>query len=481
MAEKINPVDAVLNAIYTKCFCIDKETKEVLFKEKNNTIKYVYGLNSKKAEKYFRKIAKDSKLRLRKSNIDEIVAEISTYDKDDICEDLVSIRSFYSINNDTVIIDLGDGNSVTLKDGNVEYNKDIDGVCFRSLDTMISMAEPNLDCEFKTVFKVLKKYVNCTDKQLGLFVAYMTYILAHPKQCKLAYPLLFIQAEQGSGKSFITNNILRGLLDPNVNSSLRLPKKEKDFAIHCNSTFLLQYDNLSKIRKDTSDLLCIAVTKGNVATRALYTDSGLSSLHLHAPIVINGIHSSVQESDLASRCLWLQLPKLPSAARRAEGELLAEFEQDKPMIFGCLLKLAAILRQAEKNAIVKYQSRMMDFVKWLSAMESVLGQKEGTLQLMYQENVKSLSASGIKDDALVIALEKLIKAECKVKPWSGTPSMLLRHLADYEPSRYLPSGASALTRKLNALEVSLEAAGIYFELGKSTERYVKISGKPLKN
>lgn len=481
MAEKLNPVDVILNGIDTKRFCVDRLTKEVLFVDKNNTIDYVYSLKSPKVEKYYRNIAKYNKLRPRKSHIDEVTAEIATYDKDDVDEVSVSIRSFYSVNDDVVIIDLGDGNSVTLKDGNVEYNKDVSDVCFRSLDTMIPMIEPNLDCDFKIVFKLLKKYVNCTDKQLGLFVAYMTYILGHPKQCNLAYPLLFIQAEQGSGKSFITNNILRGLLDPNVNSSLRLPQKEKDFAIHCNSTFLLQYDNLSKINKDTSDLLCIAVTKGNVATRALYTDSGLSSLHLHAPIVINGIHSSVQESDLASRCLWLQLPKLPSAARRTEGELLAECEQDKSIIFGCLLQLSAILRQAEKNAIVTHPSRMMDFVKWLAAMESVLGQQAGILQLMYKENVKALSASGIKDDALVIALEKLIKSECKEKPWVGTPSMLLSHLADYEPSRYLPSGASALTRKLNTLVVSLEAAGIYFELGKSTERYVKISGKPLKN
>ncbi len=58
----------------------------------------------------------------------------------------------------------------------------------------------------------------------------------------------------------------------------------------------------------------------------------------------------------------------------------------------------------------------------------------------------------------------------------GPDLLTLQH---HENPMYLPRGAAALTSKLKAQESSLNANGIYFKIGRDTERYVMVSGKPL--
>ena len=56
---------------------------------------------------------------------------------------------------------------------------------------------------------------------------------------------------------------------------------------------------------------------------------------------------------------------------------------------------------------------------------------------------------------------------------------VLEKLYEFESCMFLPKGAAALTSKIRGQESSLNANGIYFKVGRDSERYVMVSGKAL--
>lgn len=56
---------------------------------------------------------------------------------------------------------------------------------------------------------------------------------------------------------------------------------------------------------------------------------------------------------------------------------------------------------------------------------------------------------------------------------------MFKKLYEFENCMFLPKGAAALTSKIRGQESSLNANGIYFKVGRDSERYVMVSGKAL--
>ncbi|MFA0170728.1 ATP-binding protein [Vibrio splendidus] len=464
--------------------CADEKDQVYVLVRKGASTEAI-NIKSKKFKSVLRKIARDLGARLKAADIDEIIEELESmvwdYEKAPIT---IEIRNALSKDKASVLIDLCNdkGEIINLSAGNVEVlskpNAKTKSVVFSRPKDMKPMVTPEFT-SIKSGITRLKPFINTDPNTFLQLVAYMTYILAHPKECGVPYPILLIQGEKGSGKSFFSNSVTRTLLDPSSLDGLRMPRREQDFAIQVNSMFLGVYDNLRKLTKDQSDMLCTTATKGNIASRTLYSDDGLTSLLLHAPLLLNGIHNFVTESDLASRCFKVALVPMEEDKRKPEGLLKQELEAALPEIFGSLLTLASKTLVEEESAKVKYPARMMDFAKWLAAIEKVLGLGEGKLQKAYKLNVRNIMASGTEDDSLTVAMQKLIKSAANDKIWKATPSRLLETLQHHENPMYLPRGAAALTSKLKAQESSLNANGIYFKIGRDTERYVMVSGKPL--
>ncbi|MGS0677213.1 hypothetical protein [Shewanella sp. 125m-1] len=182
---------------------------------------------------------------------------------------------------------------------------------------------------------------------------------------------------------------------------------------------------------------------------------------------------------MASRCVHVKLKPMVIEQRKSEQLLKAELDNLMPDIYGALLMLTAKAMAVLPKVKVMHSARMMDFAQWLGALEQVLGLAEGKLQLAYQRNVESLMASGMVDDSLTIALQKLIKTLKEGEAWRSTPSGLLTKLQAFENSHFLPKGAAALTAKMKAQESSLNANGIHFKIGRDSERYVMVSASGL--
>jgi hypothetical protein len=430
-----------------------------------------------------RKFAKRVELRLVGKDVKEAFEEVKAIAWEHE-QPLIKPQIRYGMapSSDAVTIDLSNGQIVQLSAQGVDVLDSMpasnEELYFQRPSFQLPMVTPKLPCvDTKSALAKLRKFINTDTHTFFLLVAYMTYLIAHPKAKGVPYPILMIQGEKGAGKSFFCNNVLRGLLDPSAVSGLSMPS-ETNLIKTINGMSLVVIDNLRKLTSKQSDLLCTVATKGTKPVKTLYKTSDVTLLELHSPLILNGIHDFVKESDLASRCIRVNLEPMKKGKRRPEQELKAELAAALPEIFGALLTLASKALVILPDIEVMHEARMMDYVKWTGALERIWKLPEGKLQKVYEQNVESLMASGMADDSTTIAL-KGMTSKLGGKVWKGTPSQLLNKLQENEDSQYLPRGASALSAKIKGQESSLNANGIYFKFGRAAERYIMVSDKPL--
>ncbi|WP_210437771.1 ATP-binding protein [Vibrio crassostreae] len=481
MAEK-NVVAEFLEQ-FTPSVVKQDESRTPYLIEHTGESKQAIPLESDRGEQMLRKFAKRVELRLVGKSVKEAFEEVKAIAWEHE-QPLIKPQIRYGMapSSDAVTIDLSNGQIVQLSAQGVDVLDSMpasnEELYFQRSSFQLPMVTPKLPCvDMKSALKKLRDFIKTDQDTFLLLVAYMTYLMAHPKLKGVPYPILMIQGEKGTGKSFFCNNVLRGLLDPSAVSAMAFPK-QSDFVLTINGMSLVVIDNLRSLTKRQSDLLCTVATKGTMTKRTLYKTAEVTMFELHSPLVLNGIHDFVKESDLASRCLRVNLEPMKKGNRRPEQELKADLEASMPEIFGALLTLASQALAILPDVEVIHEARMMDYAKWIGALERVWKLPEGKLQKVYEKNVESLMASGMVDDSLTIALTSMVK-KLGGKAWKGKPSQLLSKLQEHEDSQYLPKGAAALSAKIKGQESSLNANGIYFKFGRAAERYIMVSDKPL--
>ncbi|CAK2024467.1 ATP-binding protein [Vibrio sp. 10N.222.55.B11] len=481
MAEK-NVVAEFLEQ-FTPSVVKQDESRTPYLIEHTGESKQAIPLESDRGEQMLRKFAKRVELRLVGKSVKEAFEEVKAIAWEHE-QPLIKPQIRYGMapSSDAVTIDLSNGQIVQLSAQGVDVLDSMpasnEELYFQRSSFQLPMVTPKLPCvDMKSALKKLRDFIKTDQDTFLLLVAYMTYLMAHPKVKGVPYPILMIQGEKGTGKSFFCNNVLRGLLDPSAVSAMAFPK-QSDFVLTINGMSLVVIDNLRSLTKRQSDLLCTVATKGTMTKRTLYKTAEVTMFELHSPLVLNGIHDFVKESDLASRCLRVNLEPMKKGNRRPEQELKADLEASMPEIFGALLTLASQALAILPDVEVIHEARMMDYAKWIGALERVWKLPEGKLQKVYEKNVESLMASGMVDDSLTIALTSMVK-KLGGKAWKGKPSQLLSKLQEHEDSQYLPKGAAALSAKIKGQESSLNANGIYFKFGRAAERYIMVSDKPL--
>ena len=100
---------------------------------------------------------------------------------------------------------------------------------------------------------------------------------------------------------------------------------------------------MSHISPQQSDLLCQAVTGGNICVRKLYTTDDMVTIPLQSCLVFNGIDISGKEKDLLDRTIVFHLPKIEDRERKDESAFWLEFNAAKPLLLG---RYVGILSQA---------------------------------------------------------------------------------------------------------------------------------------
>jgi len=200
---------------------------------------------------------------------------------------------------------------------------------------------------------------------------------------------------------------------------------------------------------------------------------------LHGALVLNGIHQFVSHSDLAQRCLTIRTQALPEGLRESETKIVSNYAEDFPNIYRGILDLISEVFIHLDEAEVQNPERMIDFVRWLAAMEKVENVPPGTYQAAYSSNLNESQLESLLDHSLANAVFTFATKEIG-ESWSGTPMDLLNLLNDSAPretrhSRNWPRNPISLSKKLNALKASFHTQGIQIEFHRSKERKITIT------
>lgn len=404
---------------------------------------------------------------LKKEEINEVIQFLKAYARFEGEEATVHLRTAKA-GSCAVELDCGDDEHtrVRLKNGEVKIMTSGSDKLFHRSSSIQPMIKPAEQANWQD----LLPFLNMSEEEQLLLIAWMTYILAHPKGSDVGYPLLIVKGEQGAGKSFLCKSLIRQLVDPNSVGIQIFPKSTKDLVISSLNAYVLIYDNLRKLTTEFSDALCIAATGGSISTRKLYTDSEEHIMHLHAPVVLNGIHNFVEEPDLASRCLNIQLIPMDAERRERESVLESQLQSKLPGIFRGLLELAAKGLQIEDEVEVIYPERMLGYVHWLAAMETLMELPAGQLQLAYRRNLKQVMLDTIQENPLAYSVLQFAR-EYSDEPWQGRPQELLTALEAHVPRRFRgssnewPNNAISLSKRLATLHKALTAQGVILKLG----------------
>jgi energy-coupling factor transporter ATP-binding protein EcfA2 len=323
----------------------------------------------------------------------------------------------------------------------------------------------------------LRKYLNISDEDLILLIAWITYTLAHPKQPSTNYVFLNINGDQGSGKSTLCKLLMR-LIDPNVVGIQSCPSKVNDLAIASQMSHLLAFDNMRSFSATFSDALCMCATGAAMSMRALYTNSDMNVHQIHGALIFNGIHQFISQPDLAQRCLTIRTQTIAENERQQESVMMSELEKDLPQIFRGLLDLISNIFKYLPTAKVKHPERMLDLCYWLAAMEMAEGVQAGSYQKLYSDSLKQTQLDSLMEHTLAAALLEFVSKMHKAE-WKGTPAKLLAELSVMESSgsqysRDFPQNPISLSKRLNGLKASFETLGIEVHLSRGKLRTITI-------
>ncbi len=321
----------------------------------------------------------------------------------------------------------------------------------------------------------LRRFVNIEDEDgWKLFIA--TLIAAFKPTGP--YPVTVLQGEQGSYKS-TAMRLKRALIDPNVAPLRTSPRESRDLMIYAKNSWLLSFDNLSKIPDWLADSFCRLATGSGFSTRELYSNNEENIISATRIIDLNGIEEIITRDDLLDRCVFIRLPSISESKRKDEESFWAEFHEAQPRILSGLLDAVAVALKNHPHVKLEYNPRMADFARWVVAAEPELGWEPGSFLKAYASNRASAVQMGLEASAVAQAIETMTET---VPEWQGTATELLDQLDKVASEKVLrmkewPKSPSVLANKLRRLGPAMRAIGteIYFDReGHKRKRIIEI-------
>jgi len=323
----------------------------------------------------------------------------------------------------------------------------------------------------------LCRLVNVPEAELPLFVAWFLDTLKGQKP----FTFLSIHGSQGTGKSW-TRHVVKSLVDPaGIVNGLSLPEDSRDLAILAKNRYLVDFDNVSRIKADISDALCRLATGNGFAIRKLYTDDDEALFGGANPVCFNGIPDFVDRPDLQGRVIALNLQRIEDQERKGEDALVKEFDRLRPLLLGALFDLVANGLRHLSSVRVDGGPRMMDTYLWLMACERGTGLN---LAETYRRHVDETLGALAEGDLLVQTLRAIL--EPLNGKWSGTASELYNLVVKNWPDetrkeeRQCPGGSNTLTSRLRQMEEGMAKIGIRltFTRKHGGKRLIEIDATP---
>lgn len=337
-------------------------------------------------------------------------------------------------------------------------------VCFRRPKSMLPLPYPERGGNIHE----LRPFVNVATVQD--FILVVAYQLA-AMRARGPYPIMVFNGEHGSAKS-TTARANRSLVDPNTSPLRSPPREERDLMISATNSWMLAFDNLSGMPPWLSDSFCRLSTGGGISNRELYTNGEEFIMDAMRPVLLNGIDSLTERSDLADRSLIFNLLQIHKDDRRTEEEFWADFEQARPRIIGALLDAVSMGLRNHKRVKLSSPPRMADFAHWVVACEPALPWPPGSFMAAYLENRAEAVELSLEADCVAVAVREHMADQFT---WIGKPSKLYEELEKRVPdatkkSKAWPKAPNKLSGRLKRAATFLRAIGIDVEIGWSKSK-----------
>jgi hypothetical protein len=293
------------------------------------------------------------------------------------------------------------------------------------------------------------------------------------------YPVLVLQGEQGSAKSTFAR-LLRAIVDPSLAPLRTTPRSERDLVISANNSWVLAFDNVSRLPDWLSDGICRMATGGGLATRELYTNEEETLFSATRPVILNGIDDMVSRHDLADRAIHLALSPIPDEERISEKQLMTRFNTALPKILGGLCDAISEALTNIESTHLDSMPRMADFSLWVTAAEPALGWPCGGFLDVYQENRSHIVESALEFDLVANTLRGWFEDKSH---WEGTASAFKEDLETYADKKTIqskawPGSSRTFSSRLRRAASFLRVSGIVLTFhDKARPRIIEVARK----
>ena len=282
------------------------------------------------------------------------------------------------------------------------------------------------------------------------FTVIVGYVLAALRS-RGPYTILNPVGPPGAAKTRLLR-LIRRLVDPHVAETTPLPSSGEDLFVSARNSFLLGFENVSRVSKAMSDHICRMSTGGSFRGRRRFTNSDENLHRGGRPVMIEGVHNVVKEPDLLDRVIAIEVERV---AKYEDDEVLDRaFERERPRILGALLDLLVNgLREFPTVRLTLPAPRMVGFAKWGTAC-GLAGFEQA-----YFDNRRDAINTLLEYDAVAKAACRFMEGR---RSWHGTAWKLFEALGEL-PEIKTPR---MLSDSLRLLAPMLETVGIHVILGK---------------
>ena len=279
-------------------------------------------------------------------------------------------------------------------------------------------------------------------------------------------PILVAKGEQGAGKSTACR-VISSLIDPRTSALRGIPREVRDLTAAARNSWLVCFDNLSRLPEDLADAACRLATGGGFGGRQLYSDHDEAIFDATRPLVFNAIPDlGTARPDFLDRTLIVEFLGIKPEIRRDEAQFWCEFSERRPGILGALLDAAVMGLRNLSQVRLDRPPRLADFALWVSACEQALGMKPGEAMAACQANCAEARALALDASPLYAPL-----AELGSLGFSGTVAELFLRLQsmvgdlDRRSVRW-PKAPHVLGNALRRMTSNLREVGIELEFSR---------------
>lgn len=355
----------------------------------------------------------------------------------------------------------------------MEYN--IFSILFRRYPHQIAQVVPKAGAT-SDVFDQFLKLLNISEDVNNriLFKCYIVTLFYYG----IVHAALMLHGESGAAKT-AKQEMVKMIVDPSEVLTLSISYDIESMAQKIAHNYVCFFDNISKISDIIQDLLCRAITGTGFMKREIFTVDEEVIYKVKHALGLTGVNLAATKADLIDRGLIIEHKPIKNKKRLIV--IWEKFEALRPKllgyIFDILVKVLQFERDNPKGLELEDYPRLADFAEVGEIISRCMGNKEMQFLEAFNSNVTSRHRKIINDSPVGLALEIFVTDKAgkagkwEKGDWKGTMSQLLLllkeiakndlELESVKNAKYWPQLPNQLSRRINEINPSLRALGIY--------------------